>query len=100
MSTQLAKPLGDRVLIKPEEVSEAKTTGGIIIPDSVKSEDVKTAQVISVGDGLFTNNGVQIPMSVKPGDTVIYPPFVGQEVILSGQKYLLMRESELLMVCK
>lgn len=100
MDTQLAKPLGDRVLIKAEEVNEAKTIGGIIIPDSVRSEDVKTALVVAVGDGLFTNNGVMIPMTVKTGDTVIYPPFVGTEVTLSGEKYLLMRESELLMVCR
>ena len=100
MDAQLAKPLGDRVLIKTEEVNEAKTSGGIIIPDSVRIEDVKTAVVLAVGDGLFTNNGVQIPMSVKVGDTVIYPPFVGTEVTLSGEKYLLLRESELLMVCR
>ena len=100
MDTQLAKPLGDRVLIKVEEANEEKTIGGIIIPDSVRNEDVKTAQVIAVGAGLFTNNGVMIPMTVKAGDTVIYPPFVGTEVTLSGEKYLLMRESELLMVCR
>ena len=100
MTAQLAKPLGDRVLIKTNESIEAKTAGGIIIPDSVRNEDVKTATVAAVGDGLFTNNGVMIPMTVKTGDTVIYPPFMGTEVTLSGEKYLLMRESELLMVCK
>jgi chaperonin GroES len=99
MNVQVAKPLGDRVLIKVTE-AETKTSGGIILPDSVTMEDVKTATVISVGDGLFTNNGVQIPMSVKIGDTVICSPYGGTEVTLSGEKYLLIRESELLMVCR
>lgn len=100
MLQQLAKPLGDRVLIKLEDSSESKTAGGIIIPDSVKSDDVKTAKVVAVGDGLFTNNGVMIPMSVKVGDTVICSPYVGTEITLSSEKYLILRESELLMVCR
>ena len=69
---KLAKPLGDRVLLSELDVKEEMTTaGGIIIPDSAKSEDVKRARVEAVGDGLFTQNGVAIPMSLKVGDEVI-----------------------------
>jgi len=99
---KLAKPLGDRVLLTELDVQAEQTTlGGIIIPDSAKSEDIKKARVEAVGDGLYTQSGVAIPMSVKVGDEVILPPYhQGQEVKIGGNKYLLLRESELLMVIR
>jgi chaperonin GroES len=100
MADKLVKPLGDRVLLK-ENQKEEKTASGIIIPDTVAKEDVKTAKVISVGPGLFTQSGNLIPMNVSVGDEVILPPYhQGQEVKLNGEKYLLLRESEILMVIK
>ena len=98
---RLAKPLGDRVLLTEIETKEQTTQSGIIIPDSAKSEDVKRARVEAVGDGLFTQSGIAIPMSVKVGDEVILPPYhQGQEIKVGGNKYLLLRESELLMVIR
>ncbi len=98
---KLAKPLGDRVLLTELEVEASKTAGGIIIPDSAKSEDVKRAKVEAVGDGLYTQSGVSIPMTVKVGDEVILPPYhQGVEIKVGGNKYLLLRESELLMVIR
>ena len=98
---KLAKPLGDRVLLSELEEVASKTAGGIIIPDSAKSEDVKRARVDAVGDGLFTQSGVAIPLSVKVGDEVILPPYhQGVEIKVGGNKYLLLRESELLMVIR
>jgi chaperonin GroES len=98
---KLAKPLGDRVLLTELEGEASKTAGGIIIPDSAKSEDVKRAKVDAVGDGLFTQSGVAIPMSVKVGDEVILPPYhQGVEIKVGGNKYILLRESELLMVIR
>ena len=100
MADKLVKPLGDRVLLK-ESQKEEKTASGIIIPDSVAKEDVKTAKVISVGPGLFTQTGNLIPMNVQVGDEVIMPPYhQGQEIKLNGEKYTLLRESEILMVIK
>lgn len=100
MADRLVKPLGDRVLLK-ENQKEEKTASGIIIPDTVAKEDVKTAKVISVGPGLYTQAGNLIPMNVSVGDEVIVPPYhQGQEIKLNGEKYLLLRESELLMVIK
>jgi chaperonin GroES len=98
---KLAKPLGDRVLLSELEESASKTAGGIIIPDSAKSEDVKRARVEAVGDGIYTQSGVAIPMSVKVGDEVILPPYhQGVEIKVGGNKYILLRESELLMVIR
>jgi len=100
MADRLVKPLGDRVLLK-ENQKEEKTASGIIIPDTVAKEDVKTAKVISVGPGLYTQAGSLIPMNVSVGDEVIMPPYhQGQEIKLNGEKYILLRESEILMVIK
>ena len=98
---KLAKPLGDRVLLSELESEISQTAGGIIIPDSAKSEDVKRAKVEAVGDGIYTQSGVAIPMSVKVGDEVILPPYhQGVEIKVGGNKYILLRESELLMVIR
>jgi chaperonin GroES len=97
---QLAKPLADRVLIEKEEV-QTKTTGGIIIPETARAEDTKIGVVVSVGEGIYTNDGVKIPMSVKVGDKVMMP-FAGsaQKVKLGDEDFLLFREQELLMVIR
>ena len=101
MKEKLAKPLGDRVLLTELDAPAEKTIGGIIIPDSARQEDVKRAKVEAVGDGLYTQSGVAIPMSVKVGDEVILPPYhQGVEIKVGGNKYLLLRESELLMVIR
>ena len=98
MADKLAKPIGDRVLLTEIETKE-ETVGGIIIPDSVRQEDVKRAIVESVGPGIYTQSGTLIPMSVKVGDEVILPPYhQGQEIKIGGKKYTLLRESEILMI--
>ena len=99
MTDKLAKPIGDRVLLSEFEVTEQKTATGIIIPDSVRQEDIKRATVEAVGDGIYTQSGTLIPMSVKVGDEVILPPYhQGQEIKIAGKKYTLLRESEILMI--
>jgi len=97
---QLAKPLADRVLIKAETVVE-KTAGGIIIPETAETRDTKIGTVVSVGEGIYTNDGVKIPMTVQVGDKVMMP-FAGsaQKVKLGDDDYLLFREQELLMIIK
>ncbi len=97
---QLAKPLADRVLIEKEEV-QTKTAGGIIIPETAQSQDTKIGIVVSVGEGIYTNDGVKIPMSVKVGDKVMMPQIgTAQTVKLNDKEYYLFREQELLMVIK
>jgi chaperonin GroES len=97
---QLAKPLADRVLIE-KEVVQTKTAGGIIIPETAQTEDTKIGVVVSVGNGVYTNDGVLIPMSVKVGDKVMMPQIgTAQTVKLEDKEYYLFREQELLMVIK
>ena len=97
---ELAKPLADRVLIRTEK-EVTKTAGGIIIPESAETRDTKIGVVVSVGEGIYTNDGVKIPMTVKPGDKVMMP-FAGsaQKVKLGDEEFLLFREQELLMVIR
>jgi chaperonin GroES len=101
MAERLAKPLGDRVLLTELDPEVTQTAGGIIIPDSVRNEDIKRATVESVGPGIYTQSGTLIPMSVEVGDEVILPPYhQGQEIKVGGKKYILLRESEILMIVK
>jgi chaperonin GroES len=98
MADKKLKPLGDRVLVKEYKSKEEKrTTSGIIIPETVSSEDVKMGKVVAVGPGLYTQNGAMIPMSVKIGDEVVLPPYGQAQTMKFGkQEYHLYRESELL----
>ena len=97
---KLAKPLADRVLIKTEQ-EVTKTAGGIIIPETAETRDTKIGTVVSVGEGIYTNDGVKIPMSVKVGDKVMMPMIgTAQKVKLGDEDFLLFREQELLMIIK
>jgi chaperonin GroES len=97
---ELAKPLGDIVLVEIE--SKEKTIGGIIIPDSVKTGDNKIAVVVSTGPGVFTHSGTKIPMTVKQGDKVLLPSgdMAVQKIKLGEKDYFLCREMDLLMVIR
>ncbi|HIU88865.1 MAG TPA: co-chaperone GroES [Candidatus Caccomonas pullistercoris] len=85
------KPLADRVLIKPAPAEE-KTVGGIIIPDTAKEKPLQ-GSVIAVGNGTKDEE-----MVLKAGDTVLYGKYSGTEVELDGEKYLIMRQSDVLAV--
>ena len=102
MENKVLKPLGDRVLVKEYKTKEEKkTSSGIIIPETATADDVKMGKVIAVGEGIYTQNGTLIPMSVKEGDEVVLPPYgQGQEIKVDKEKYTLYREQELLAVLK
>ena len=85
------KPLADRVLIKPAD-AEAKTASGIIIPDSAKEKPLK-GEVIAVGKGTKDEE-----MVLKEGDQVLYGKYAGTEIELDDNKYLIMRQSDVLAI--
>ena len=90
--TQLSiKPLADRVVIEPA-LAEQKTASGIIIPDTAKEKPQKGI-VVAVGPGTKDN-----PMTLKIGDQVIYGKYAGTEIELEGEKYLIMRQSDILAI--
>ena len=85
------KPLADRELILPAPAEE-KTIGGIIIPDTAKEKPLK-GEVIAVGNGTKDEE-----MVLKVGDTVLYGKYAGTELEVEGNKYLIMRQSDVLAV--
>lgn len=88
------RPLHDRVVIRRME-SEAKTAGGIIIPDTAKEKPME-GKVVSVGPGSRDDNGRITPMDVKAGDTVLFGKWSGTEVKIDGEDLLIMKESDIM----
>jgi len=84
------KPLADRVLVKPAAAEEK--IGGIIIPDTAKEKPLK-GEVVAVGNGTKDEE-----MILKSGDVVLYGKYAGNELELDGEKYLIMRQSDVLAV--
>ena len=92
----VGKPLADRVLLKLEEVSEKKSSGGIILNQTTQT--IQNAFVVAVSDGFIGQNGERIKLSVEVGNSVLINNGSGQKVRFDGQDYFLVRESEILMV--
>ena len=87
------QPLADRVLVKPM-AAEEKTIGGIIIPDSAKEKPLR-GEVIATGEGTKDEK-----MLLSEGDTVLYGKYAGTELEYEGEKYLIMRQSDILAILK
>ena len=90
------RPLHDRVLVKRLS-PEAKSSGGIIIPESAKDKP-QEAEVVAVGTGRRQDNGDVRPLSVKVGDRVIFGKYTGDEVKLNGEEHIVLREEDILAV--
>lgn len=88
------RPLHDRVLLRRLE-SDAKTAGGIIIPDTAKEKPAQ-AEVIAVGTGVRDENGKLQALDVKPGDTVLFSKWSGTEVTIDGTELLVVKESDIM----
>lgn len=85
------KPLADRVLIKPA-AAEEKTASGIIIPDSAKEKPLR-GEVIAVGNGTKDEE-----MVLQVGNIVLYGKYAGTELEFDGEKYLIMKQSDVLAI--
>ncbi len=88
------KPLDDRIVIKQSEAEE-KTAGGIILPDTAK-EKPQIGKVVETGPGKLLDNGKRSKTSVKKKDEVIYAKYLGNEIEIDGEKYVILRESDIL----
>ena len=88
------RPLHDRVVVKRIE-EEAKTAGGIIIPDTAK-EKPQQGEIIAVGPGARDEAGKIVSLEVKVGDRVLFGKWSGSEVKLDGEDLLIMKESDIL----
>ncbi|MEC8665636.1 MAG: co-chaperone GroES [Pseudomonadota bacterium] len=88
------RPLHDRVLIRRLE-QDAKTAGGIIIPDSAQEKPME-GEVLSVGTGHINDNGDVRPLDVKAGDRVLFTKWAGTEITMDGEELLVMKESDIM----
>ena len=87
------KPLGDRVLVKPDPAEE-KTASGLYIASNAQ-EKPQRGTVMAVGAGKLDDDGNRIPMDVKEGDIIIYGKYGGNEIKIDGEDYLLMRADDI-----
>jgi len=88
------RPLQDRVLIR-RVVGEAKTSGGIIIPDTAKEKPAE-GEIVAVGPGARGEDGKLRPLDVKTGDRVLFGKWSGSEIKLDGEDLIIMTESDIL----
>ena len=88
------RPLHDRVLIRRVE-QEAKTTGGILIPDTAQEKPME-GDVIAVGPGARGGDGKVHPLDVKAGDRVLFGKWSGTEIKIDGEELMIMKESDIM----
>ena len=92
------QPLGDRLVVKPEE-QEAKTASGLVLPETAK-EKPQQGEIVAAGPGRRDEDGKRIKMDVKVGDTVMYAKYAGTEVKIDGDKLLILKETDILAIVK
>ena len=88
------RPLHDRVLVRRVN-SDEKTPGGIIIPDTAQEKPME-GEVLEVGSGARDENGKLVPLDVKKGDRILFGKWSGTEVKMTGEEYLIMKESDIM----
>jgi chaperonin GroES len=87
-------PLHDRILVRRIE-GDAKTSGGLIIPDTAK-EKPQEGEIVAVGTGAKDQDGERIAMDVKAGDRILFGKWSGTEIKLDGEDLMIMKESDIL----
>ena len=91
------RPLSDHILIEPIK-EEEKTKAGIFLPETASKEKSEEGKVIATGPGKMTEDGKIIPMSVKPGDKVLFTKYGPNEIKVDNKEYLIASESDILAV--
>ena len=90
------RPLGDRVWVKPV-AQEETTASGIILPETAKEKPME-GEILAVGAGSRNAEGERQPLDVKVGDRVLFAKYAGTEIKHEGEKYLIMRENDILAI--
>ena len=91
------KPLSDHILIEPIKVEE-KTSGGIFLPETAEKDKPEQGIIIAIGNGKKTDDGKIVPVSVKPGDKVLFTKYGPNEIKVDGKEYLIASESDILAI--
>jgi len=90
------KPLGDRLIVEPVE-QEEMTASGIVLPETAKEKPMQ-GKVLAAGPGVRKDDGSRAELDVQVGDTVLYAKYAGTEVKLDGNKYLILKETDVLAI--
>jgi chaperonin GroES len=90
------KPLGDRLIVSPTEQDEV-TASGIVLPETAKEKPMQ-GEVVAAGPGARKDDGSRAEMDVQKGDTVLYAKYAGTEVKIDGNKYLILKETDVLAI--
>ena len=90
------KPIGDRVIVQ-RLGSVEKTKGGLYLPDTAQ-EKPQEGKVIAVGSGRTLKNGKVLPLSVKPGDRIIFGKYSGSEIKVDDKEYVFLSEDDILAI--
>ena len=88
------RPLADRVIVRQSEAEE-KTASGILLPDTAKEKPTK-GKVVSVGPGKLDDKGKRMEIGLRAGDTVYYGKYSGTDVEINSEKFVILRESDVL----
>ncbi|UFS70990.1 co-chaperone GroES [Geomonas sp. RF6] len=88
------RPMQDRIIVKRLE-EEARTAGGIFIPETAK-EKPQRGEIVAVGKGKRSDDGKIFPLDVKVGDKVLFGKYAGNEIKVDGEELLIMREDDIL----
>jgi chaperonin GroES len=91
------QPLSDHILIKPIK-EEEKTKSGILLPETAEKERPEQGEVMAVGPGRKTEEGKVIPVSVKPGQKVLFTKYGPNEIKVDGKEYLIAKEEDILAI--
>jgi chaperonin GroES len=90
------RPLATKVVIEPAK-QEEQTASGIYLPDAAQKKPFE-GTVVAVGKGTTLEDGTVHPLSVNPGDTVVYSKYGGTEIKLGGEEYLILSARDILAV--
>ena len=91
------KPLADHILIEPLK-QEEKTKSGILLPETAEKERPEQGKVIATGPGKKTDDGKIVPLSVKPGDRVLFQKYGPSEIKVDDKEYLIAKEEDILAI--
>jgi chaperonin GroES len=89
------RPLHDRIIV--QRLEESQHPGVIVIPDSAK-EKPQQGKVLAAGPGKPIDGGTRLALDVKPGDTILFGKYAGQEVSVDGVDYLIMKDDDVLAI--
>lgn len=90
------KPLGDRVVVEPQDKGEETFAGGALVLPETAKEKPQQGTIVAVGPGKKDEDGDRIQMDVEEGDIVLYAKYAGTQIKLDGKELLILKESDIL----